>query len=172
MTRMFPLSLAAASLLAATSLVACKKKSQMDVTAAREVLVAFTQAGADHAALTTALRPKPEDYAAVFTGDAAEQAKAVMEPIWDGAKAVLDPAAEQTQVDVVGVTPDQLSKDEGDAASCPVGYKAIADKLDPKIVVYCAQFVKPGEKHGLSVDALVQVGDHWALFPKPFRVLK
>jgi hypothetical protein len=161
-----------ALLLVTASLAACKKKSQMDVTAATEVLAAFTKAGADHAALTAALRPKPEDYAAVFTADAAEQAKAVMEPIWDGGKAVLDPSAEQTELSIVGVTPDQLSKEEGDTASCPEGYKGIADKLSPKIVVYCAQFVKPGEKHGLSVDALVKVDDHWALFPKPFRVLK
>ncbi len=143
-----------------------------DVTAATEVLAAFTKAGADHAALTAALRPKPEDYAAVFTAEAAEQAKAVMEPMWDGAKAVLDPSAEQTDVLIVGVTPDQISKGEGDATSCPPQYQGIADKLNAKIVVYCAQFVKPGEKHGLSVDALVQIDDRWALFPKPFRILK
>jgi len=161
-----------ALLLATASLFGCKKTPHADVTAAREVLAAFTQAGADHAALTVALRPKQEDYAAVFTAEAAEQAKAVMDPMWDGAKAVIDPSAEQTEVAIVGVTPDQLTKGEGDAASCPASYQGIADKLNPKIVVYCAQFVKPGEKHGLSVDALVLVDDHWALFPKPFRVLK
>ncbi len=161
-----------ALLLATASLVACKKKSTMDVSAATEVLAAFTKPGADHAALTAALRPKPEDYAAVFNGDAAEQAKAVMEPIWDGAKATLDPTADQTEVSIAGVTPDQLAKGEGDAASCPDAYKGIADKLDAKIIVYCAQFVKPGDKHGLSVDALVQIDDRWALFPKPFRALK
>ena len=159
-----------AILLATASLLGCKKTPHADVTAATDVLAAFTKAGADHAALTAALRPKPEDYAEVFVGDAAEKAKAAMEPLWEGGKG-LDPTSEQTQVDVAGATPEQLSKHEGNALGCPNGYQSIADKFNPKIVVFCFRFVKPGDRGGLAGDALVYVNGHWAYFPKPFRYL-
>jgi hypothetical protein len=154
--------------IAAMSLPGCKKGAQ-DAAAAKEVLAAFTKPGADAAALTAALRPKPADYDAVFAADAVPKVKAALEPIWDSPKAVLKPAGDQTHVNLVSATPDQLAKG---VAGCPEGYKDIADKLDPKIVVYCGEFVKPGDKLGLSVDALVYVNDHWALFPKPFRALR
>jgi len=134
----------------------CKKGGdQPSDNAAKEVLAAFVKPGADQAALTAALRPKPEDYEAVFVGDAAQKVKAALEPVWDGGKAVLRPQAEQTEVQIAGLTPDQLGKGEGNAGFCPKGYKDIADKISPKVVVYCAHFVKPGEKLGLVVDGMV-----------------
>ncbi len=93
-----------------------------------------------------------------------------MDPLYDGGKG-LDPTAEQTQLDVAGATPEQLSKHEGPALSCPPGYKNIADKLVSTIVVHCFRFVKPGDSGGLAGDALVYVNGHWAYFPKPFRYL-
>jgi hypothetical protein len=158
-----------ALLLAVSSLVGCKKE-QATAAKAHDMLAEFTKPGANHQTLYAALRPKPEDYEAVFVGDTAAKAKAAMEPLWDSGK-YLDPTAEQTEISVNGATPDQLAKHEGNAASCPGGYKAIADKLNPKIVVYCARFSKPGEKGGLTVDAIVFVNGHWAYFPKPFRIL-
>lgn len=164
MNRVFALALAA------MSLAGCKKGAAADAAAAKEVLAAFTKPGADTAALSAALRPKPADYDAVFVADAVPKVKAVLEPIWDSPNAVIKPSADQTQVDLVSATADKLAK--GSVAGCPDAYKDIADKLDPKVVVYCARFVKPGEKLGLSVDALVNVNDHWAYFPKPFRALR
>jgi hypothetical protein len=158
-----------ALVIAAMSLAGCKKGAAADAAAAKEVLAAFTKPGADAAALTAALRPKPADYDAVFVADAVPKVKAALEPVWDSPKAILKPSADQTQVEVVSATPDQLAKG---ALGCPDGYKDIADKLDPKVVVYCGQFVKPGDKLGLSVDALVNVNDHWAYFPKAFRALR
>lgn len=150
------------------ALAGCKK----DATAkeAKEMLSAFVAPGADHAKLYAELRPKPEDYEAVFVGDAAQKAKAVMEPLWESGKG-LDPTSEQTQVDVAGATPEQLAKHEGTALGCPAGYKDIASKLQSTIIVYCFRFVKPGERGGLAGDALVHVNGHWAYFPKPFRYL-
>ena len=161
-------SLALLLLPAAVAFGGCKREGT--AAGAKEMLSAFTKPGADHAALFAELRPKPEDYAEVFVGDAIEKAKAAMEPLWDGTRG-LDPTSEQTQVDVAGATPEQLAKHEGNALGCPGGYKAIADKLNPKIVVYCFRFVKPGERGGLAGDALVYVNGHWAYFPKPFRYL-
>ena len=151
----------------------CKKKSgRANDDGAKEVLSAFAKPGADHAALTAALRPKPEDYEAVFVGDAAQKVKSALEPVWESGKPVLKPEADQTQVVVAGITPGELAKADADTGLCPKGYKDIADKLNAKVVVYCGRFVKPGDKLGMLVDGLVNVNGHWAIFPKAFRALK
>lgn len=168
-----------ALMIAAACLGACKKGGgdsgadpKGNAAAAKEMLSALIKPGADQAALTMAMRPKPEDYAAVFVGDAAQKMKAFIDPLWDGGKLALKPSADQTEIDILGAPQPQLVKGEGNAQACPGGYKDVADKIQPKVVVYCFKFVKPGEKGGLHVDGLVYVNGHWALFPKPFRALK
>jgi hypothetical protein len=165
-----------ALVIAAACVVGCKKGgdggSQTTAAQAIEVLSALAKPGADQAALTNALRPKPEDYAAVFVGDSADKMKTAMDQLWDSGKLAIKPKPEQTEVKAFGVAQKQLATGEGHATHCPGGYKKIADKIKPSVVVYCARFVKPGEKLGLSVDGLVYVNNHWAIFPKPFRVLK
>jgi hypothetical protein len=163
-----------ALMIAAACLGGCKRGAANagDPKAARELLVAMTKPGADHVALTNALRPKADDYSAVFVGDAAQKMKTFIDPLWDKNALVLKPAPDQTDVQFFRATPAQLAKGEGDAQACPPAYKDIADKIKPDVVVYCFRFAKPGEKGGLHADGLVWVKDHWALFPKPFRALK
>jgi hypothetical protein len=166
-----PLKTIAVALLAVLAASGCKKSgSKANVADAKEMLTAFTRPAADRPALFAALHPKPEDYDAVFVGDAAQAAKNVMEPLWDSAKG-FDPADDQTEVDVSAATPDELAKGEGGAEDCPPQYKNIANKLNPKIVIYCFHFSRKGEKGGLAGDALVKFDDRWAYFPKPFRYL-
>ena len=43
--------------------------------------------------------------------------------------------------------------------------------LDPHRVWARWKFVRPGEPSGMAYDGLVWVDDHWAWFPKPYRVL-
>jgi hypothetical protein len=173
-------SVVVALMLAAASLGGCKKHvSQEHVTQgagnpvlAKEMLGAFLKPGADPVALTNAMRPKPEDYAAVFVGDAGAKVKAVMDPLWDAGKLTLKPPPEATQLDVSGATVEMLQKADGAAHFCPPAYKDIAAQLAPNTVVYCFRFAKPGEKTGaLHVDGLVQVNGHWAWFPKPWKAL-
>ena len=171
-----------ALMIAAVCVAGCSKKSSTgsgepgsapgSAAAAKEMLSALTKPGADHAALTTALRPKPDDYAAVFVGDAAQKVKGAMDPLWDGGKLTLKPGADQTDINIVGAPQPQLVTGTENAQGCPGGYKDVADKIQPSVTVYCVKFTKPGEKGGLHADGLVWVKDHWALFPKPFRVLK
>jgi hypothetical protein len=162
-----------ALLVIAVSLAACKKGASGEPrgAAAKEMLEAFVKPGADTTALTVKLRPQPADYDAVFTGEAAKQAKEAYDIAWDAGNIVVHPTAEQTEIHVAGTTPEQLKKGEGNASACPTGYKEIADKLKPDMVLYCFRFVKPGEKGGHGADGLVWVNEHWALFPKPFRAL-
>jgi len=162
-----------ALMMAAACIGGCKKGgSAGNTAAAKDVMVAFTKPGADHAALSAALRPKAEDYAAVFVGDAATKMKAGLEPLWDGGKLTLKPSAEQTEIAIAGAPQPELAKGDGNAVNCPGGYKGIAASIQPSVVVHCVRFVKPGQKGGLHVDGLVYVNDHWALFPKPWRFLK
>lgn len=165
-----------ALLIATAVLGGCKKGGEASPNTgkgaqAKEMLAAWTKAGADHAALTTGLRPKPDDYAAVFVGDAAQKMKAGLDPLWDGGKLTLKPKPSQTEIDVVGAGQGELVKGEGAATGCPPAYKTVADKIKPNTVVYCFRWKEPGEKGGLHVDGLVWVNDHWALFPKPWRFL-
>jgi hypothetical protein len=171
-----PMKSVYALMIAAACLGGCKKAPAGGTTgnaaAAKEMLTAMTKPGADHAALSLALRPKAEDYPAVFVGDAAAKMKAAMDPLWDGGKLTLKPSAEQTEIDIIGAPQANLATGTENAQGCPGGYKDVADKIQPKTTVYCFKFVKPGEKAGLAVDGLVWVNGHWALFPKPFRALK
>lgn len=160
--------------LLAIGLLGCRKgSSHGTISEAKEVLSAFARPGADTAALTAALRPKPEDYEAVFDAETAKQMKTGFDPLWDEHKLSLKPTAEQTEVGVERVTPEDLKKGDEKSAACPPGYKDIADKLKEGTVVYCFSFTRPGTKppvrSGLFGDGLVYVKDHWALFPKPWR---
>lgn len=143
-----------------------------DTASATAALNALVKPGANHAALTAAWRPKADDYAAVFQGDAAKKVKDAMEPAWDGGKVVFDPKPEQSELHLVEATTEQLAKGEGPAASCPGGWKDAAKHLKPGVKMYCFRFTKPGEKLGYSGDGLVFVNGHWALFPKAWRALK
>jgi hypothetical protein len=167
-----------ALLLGALGLVGCHKDkgggddaSDDHVGDARTVLAAFVKPGADQAALTAALRPKPEDYDAVFVPDAANKLKGELDPLWDGGKLALRPKPEQTEVVVVGATVDQLRTGTGPATDCPRGYQGIADMIKAGNRVYCFRFRAPADKKGISSDGLVWVKDHWAFFPRAFHYL-
>ena len=151
----------------------CKKSgARAQAGEAEKILAEFVAAGADSAGLSNKLRPKPEDYAAVFAGDAADKLKANLEPMWDSGRLVLKPDPAANQVEVRGATLAEIKKGEGNATYCPDDYRVVADKIKDDVMVYCYTFKKPGEQSGLHGDGLVYVKDHWALFPKAYRYLK
>jgi hypothetical protein len=137
---------------------------------AKAVLSALSKAGADQVALSAALRPKPEDYDAVFIPDAAAKLKGAIEPIWDSGKLVLrpKPGAELT---IAGATSDQLKTGTGQAAECSRRFREIADMIKPGNRIYCFHYRKAGEKGGVNADGLVWVKDHWAIFPRSYLYL-
>jgi hypothetical protein len=166
MKKVLALLVAVASL---TGSAGCKKAAGPNTPAAKEMLSAFLKDGADYLALTQKLRPQPADYDAVFVGDAAQKAKAALEPMWDGLKAGLKPNAGETELNVYTATVDDLKKG---APGCPNAYKDVADKINPKMILYCYRFSKPGTQGGQTGDGLFFVNDHWALFPKVWKVIK
>lgn len=174
-----------AAMIAAVCLGACDGRGPTPGSAsqATEVLAAFTRPGADHEALTHALRPTPDDYTAVFVGDAARRVKVAEDRLWNagGGKLVLLPAPEQTEIRIASISQPELLEAEraGNRQRCLGGHASIADKLQPGAVITCARFVKPGERLGFpgerlgfTADVLVWVNGHWAFFPTPFPVLE
>jgi hypothetical protein len=138
---------------------------------ARALLSEFLKPGADHAALSKALRPAAADYGAVFVGDLAATAKTKYEPDWDAGRAVIRPHGKQTELLLASATTEELQAKTGQSSEFPGGYAKVASKLKPGLVFYRFKFVEPGKKLGMAYDGLVYVNGHWAIFPKPWRLL-
>jgi hypothetical protein len=120
--------------------------------------------------MVLALRPRHEDYAAVFAGDAAAAARAGYEGLWSNPpRWPIRP--EQTALRVECALSDDFATGRAGAISFPGGYRAITRHLIPGRIWVCWEFLAPTARDGLAFDGLVEVGDRWAWFPKPWRVL-
>ena len=139
-------------------------------TAARSLLEPFLVPGADHASLAKQLRPRPEDYAIVFEQAYAGVAQEAYERIWDGMDPVPRPNAGQRDLLLAAATSDSI-RDQGAPRAFPGGFSMVRHTMRPGLVWLCWKFVKPGSRLGMAFDGLVRVDDHWAWFPKSWRVL-
>lgn len=139
---------------------------------AKALLQEFVKPGADCAALSRALRPNKEDYAAVFAGDMATQAEAGYEPAWNDGKIVIRPKETQTEVKVWSATTEEIKNGAGNAPEFPGGYQRVAPHLKDGLTLYRFTFVEPGQEYGMAYDGLVYVNGRWAIFPKPWRVMR
>lgn len=120
--------------------------------------------------LVDALRPADEDYGRAFLGSAADQARAGYRSLWS-TPVIPGPKVGQTELRVAVARVEDL-RERGEAAErLPGGYGQIADKLVPGRVWVAWKFTEPGEALGMAWDGLVWLDDHWAWFPKPWRVL-
>jgi len=115
------------------------------------------------ATIAAAIKPKHEDYIAVFGPDAAK-AEAYYAKMWSAADAAIKPNAGQTALLLHGTATDRVSGD----GEFPGGYKIV--KLQKGFPNYHWKFVKPGETTGMADDGLVFVNGHFAVFPKPWRI--
>jgi hypothetical protein len=125
----------------------------------------------DAVAMTRALKPTSADYKAVF-GDSASQAEAHYEKGWNDPEIKIGAKPENTELLFWKATSEELQSWVGDAAtSFPGGYKEVASKYQPGLTVYRWKYAKPGETLGMAYDGLIYVNNHWAWFPKPWRML-
>ncbi|MBS1874286.1 MAG: immunity 49 family protein [Acidobacteria bacterium] len=121
------------------------------------------------------VRPRPEDYAKAFLGEAAEAARRHYAAIWTADESQLppmryaDPAQTIIRSDIAPA--GMLAEDNELSRQFPGGYRAIAPKLDPHRVWVRWKCLRPGESAGMAYDGLVWLDDHWAWFPKPYRAL-
>lgn len=143
-----------------------------DDTGAKALLERFLKPETDVLALSRALRPKAEDYAAVYTAEIARKMDGLYGPAWDADQIRVAPKPGQTQLLLWGATSEELKAGGGNASKFPGGYARVKDALKAGVRVYRFKFVKPGETIGMAFDGLAHVNGRWVLIPKPWRALK
>jgi hypothetical protein len=117
------------------------------------------------------VKPMDADYAKAFVGAAAESARQAYDAIWKQAGDMQYPESTQTQL-ICDIAPaGMLAYDNELSRRFPGGYRSIAHLLDPHRVWVRWKYVRPGETAGMAYDGLAWLDDHWAWFPKPYRVL-
>ena len=131
---------------------------------AEALLLPLANAGPDHILMT--LQPRDQDYAKVFIGGAAEQARAGYVSLWLAPPNGLAKPG-QTEVRAVALHAASL----GGETEFPGGYRKIVQYLQPEQIWVRFKFVAPGQSMGMAYDGLVWLSDHWAWFPKPWRIL-
>jgi hypothetical protein len=116
------------------------------------------------------LRPRDDDYAKTFTPGIRERARQRYEELWAGPLNFRhpDPAA---QVEI-HIAPAGMLGDVNEMSRFfPGGYRTVVDLLLPDRAWATWRYVTPGQTAGLSYDGLAWCDDHWAWFPKPYRLL-
>jgi hypothetical protein len=140
---------------------------QLIIHRAREMLGALASTTQPFAQL----RPHDEDYGLVFVGDAALRARAGYAGLWQ-APPPWPVRPEQTEIHVTAALAEDFARDDPRASPFPGGYKTIAAQLAPDQVWLLWEHVAPGQRDGIVFDGLVPIGDRWAWFPKPWRVVQ
>lgn len=125
----------------------------------------------DPAGFLATVRPRPGDAALAFVPEAAAAAGVAYEALWREMRAPR-PEAGESELLIVASPAGLLDADNMVSAAFPTGYRAIAHLLQKHRIWLRWQHVRPGAADGLALDGLVWLDDHWAWFPRPYRVLK
>ena len=166
--------------LAALALTACSKKGGSQAMSkypgtedgAKQMLTDI-RTSPDAAGMTKALRPTSADYKAVFTDDFAPKAEKSYAELWNDPKAVIGADPANTELKLSKATTDDIKAWTHDVEmDFPGGYQRVGQYFKPGLTVYRWKYVKPGETLGMAYDGLIYVNNHWAWFPKPYRIAK
>lgn len=120
--------------------------------------------------LVEKLKPRDEDYAAVFVGDSARLARDGYAQLWKNPPKALG-KANQTRVKAFAAQADAFLDDNEFSREFPGGYRGVATQLQPDKIWVTWKLFEAGGELGMSYDGLVYLRDRWAWFPKPWRVL-
>ena len=137
---------------------------------ARLLLQPFLQPGADCAALTAALHPRPEDHALAFEPAWAGLARSAYERIFQDPRAVIAPKPGQTELLLAAATAEQL-RSQAPPRTFPGGFAELGPALRPGAIWLCWKFVEPGRSLGMAFDGLCRIEGRFAWFPKAWRVI-
>jgi hypothetical protein len=167
--------------LAALALTACSKKNGGSAALSKypgtedgaKQMLTDLRTSSDAAGMTKALRPTSADYKAVFTDDFAAKAEKGYEALWSDPKSVIGADPANTELKLSKATTDDIKAWTHDVEmDFPGGYQKVGEYFKPGLTVYRWKYVKPGETLGMAYDGLIFVNNHWAWFPKPWRVAK
>lgn len=116
-----------------------------------------------------AVRPRPGDAARVFVAAEAEAVERTYAALWERDPPRLRARASEVSL-VIRVCPAGFfGTDNPLARGFPAGYARIAARLNPAVTWVCWDVNTPG--HSQAFDGLAWVGDRWAWFPSPHKVL-
>lgn len=119
------------------------------------------------------LKPHAEDYELVFVGETAPVAMEAYGELWaDMRKLWRRPGPQQRDVLCYVAPAGMLTYENELSSKFPGGYQAVASQFEPTRVWVAWKYVEPGAKNGLAFNGLVWVNDHWAWFPKPYKILR
>lgn len=119
------------------------------------------------------LRPKDDDYAAVFDLQYAYQAREGYNKLWNSHRDLpMTHNPELTELHVWKATTEELRDGSGDSHKFNEEWHEISMKLKPGVNWYCWKHCQPGTYKGLGRDGLVFVNGHWAIFPEPWWAFK
>lgn len=121
--------------------------------------------------LVGTFRPEPQDYERVFEPAAVDTAREEYETLWKAALRLGPPASPSSRVECHVAPAGMLSYPNELSERFPGGYGTIASLLQPQRVWVAWKVVERGESAGTAYDGLVWVDDHWAWFPRPYRML-
>jgi hypothetical protein len=138
---------------------------------AKHLLSEFVKSDADHHALTSALRPRAKDYAAVFKEPFATRLEQTNKNLWGG-DALIRPKPGQTELKITVATSDDLLAGGPVLKAFPGGYERVTSKMKAGVPIAVFRFVAPGQSAGLRFDGLVYVNGRWVLMPRPWRALE
>lgn len=150
--------------------VAATPRSEASVDG-RDLLKKFFAADADHAALTAALKPRPEDVRAVYAEPLATRLVAMYDALFQPG-AVIRPKPEHEDLITIFTTTGKLRSGASVLDDFPGGYKKVAAYFVSDVPIGRFKFVKSGESLGLAFDGLIFVNNRWVLMPKPWRGLE
>lgn len=137
----------------------------------RRLLMKFFEKNADHAALTAALRPSPQDVRTVYGEPLATALVAGYDKLFQPGAAIR-PKPGQVDLLTVFTTTGKLKAGEPVLREFPGGYKRISDRFLVDVPIARFKFVKAGESLGMAYDGLIFVNGRWVFMPKPWRGLE
>jgi hypothetical protein len=117
------------------------------------------------------LRPRLEDYATAFVRETVRLAQERYEALWDAGVGFRRPVG-RTQIAIHLAPAGAFIDDNAMSGPFPGGYRSVVPLLTPTRVWAAWKYHSPGNSAGTSYDGLVWCDDHWAFFPKPYRVLR
>lgn len=142
-----------------------------EAISAQKILFAFVQPGADARTLTQALRPRDEDYALVFRGDLADGLRSMYNELW-ATNPVIQRKSHQTALIARACPAAAFESGNPMMSFFPGGYAGLAEYLQPSRIWVAWKFVAAGETIGMAYEGLVQLGDRWVWFPRPYTVMR
>ena len=118
-----------------------------------------------------AVKPHDGDYAKTFVAGAVDAARDAYGRLWSAPGELRHPDPAQTIITCEIAPAGMLAYDNELSRRFPGGYRGIAHLLHPHRVWVAWKCLRPGADAGTAYDGLVWLDDHWAWFPRPYRVL-